>query len=123
MISGRDEDIKNKLWELPQNCIGFMLVKILDAKAGFGVYKSNRIKGSISLGNYIIIGTRSNKHTFAHEEGHRKQSKKYGPLYLFIVGIPSITRSIIWSLFKLKPENYYKGWPEKQADELGNIKR
>jgi hypothetical protein len=111
------------LWQLPQNLLGLLLVKIYKAKQENEYYKSNIMKGSISLGKYIIIGKNSNKYTLKHEIGHQKQSKILGPLYLLLVGIPSIIRSIIWNKFKLPYKKYYMGYPEKWADKLAGIER
>jgi hypothetical protein len=46
-----------------------------------------------------------------------------GPLYLFIVGIPSVTMNMLTKAKILKRENYYKRWPETWADKLGKVKR
>jgi hypothetical protein len=58
-----------------------------------------------------------------HELGHQRQSEMFGPLYLLIVGLPSIIRARIWVGRKLPPLDYYKGWPENQADKLGGVER
>ena len=49
-------------------------------------------KGSVSLGKYVFIYSedRELQDTIIHELGHVKQSKILGPLYLIVIGIPSI---------------------------------
>ncbi|RPJ76014.1 MAG: hypothetical protein EHM20_08080 [Alphaproteobacteria bacterium] len=54
-----------------------------------------------------------------HEYGHSLQSVYLGWFYLIIVGIPSLVRSLVWKIFKLKNISYYEGYPEKWADYLG----
>ena len=52
----------------------------------------------VTLGAYIngynLEADPQKERTFAHEYGHTKQSKVLGPLYLSLVGIPSIVGSI-----------------------------
>jgi hypothetical protein len=48
-----------------------------------------------------------------------------GPVYLIIVGIPSISR-VLYSRWYYKNyghswKNYFKGFPENWADKLGGI--
>jgi hypothetical protein len=77
----------------------------------------------LSLGEYIFIGySNLQGHMIRHEVGHTAWSRRLGPLYLLIVGVPSVFWNIVcritndWS-------NYYKRWPEKQADIAGGVKR
>jgi len=48
-----------------------------------------------------------------------------GPLYLLVVGIPSLVRVIYrkfhYKKYGLNWENYYNGFPENWADRLGGI--
>ena len=68
-----------------------------------------------------------NKTDKQHERGHRVQSRILGPLYLLVVGIPSVVRNLIfrvkqrkYPLYKLV-KWYYSGYPEKWADKLGHV--
>ena len=56
-----------------------------------------------------------------HEFGHSVQSFYFGPLYLLIIGIPSISRysKIFLKVKKQAWQNYYKGYPENWANTLG----
>jgi hypothetical protein len=121
------------LWQLPQNLLGVLIVKITHAVRNEydGTYMCERLFNSaVSLGDFIIfqedcITTNSVK----HEKGHQKQSKMFGLLYLPCVGLPSIVRNI-WDrlthkdwLFYDRVKWYYSSWPEKQADDLGGVNR
>jgi hypothetical protein len=60
-----------------------------------------------------------------HEYGHALQSVLLGPLYLIVVGIPSLSR-VAYSKWYYKKsgrswKNYFKGFPENWADKLGGV--
>ena len=120
------------LWQLPQNILGFLLVVILRAKkqrvlndpAGVVVFRQKIFKDVVvSLGQYVVLHEGSDDVTEKHEVGHSYQSMYYGPFYLIVVGIPSILRNIFARILKKDAAWYYKGWPEKQADQFGGVKR
>lgn len=121
--------ILSYLWELPQNLIGLGLSFIYkyDELIPYGnkqIRYCKKFPGGISLGNYVFIGTKK-KDIIKHEYGHTIQSKLLGPLYLFIIGIPSIVWASIYGT-KLVPETkngYYKFYTEKWADKLGQVER
>ena len=68
------------------------------------------MRGSISLGSFIFLGSKSDT-TAGHELGHVVDSHWMGPLYSFIIGIPSI----LWAA-KFKTGNYYKFYTERRAN-------
>lgn len=84
----------------------------------------------MSLGSFIFWSKSDNavilinENNIEHEYGHSIQSLIFGPLYLVVVGLPSILRVIYGSIFyainKKKWLNYYKGYPENWADILGD---
>lgn len=83
--------------------------------------------GGISLGTYIIISEQSYRdkrnRTKKHEYGHSRQSLYLGPLYLIVVGLPSLLwAGFIHNLVK-KEIGYYEVYPESWADELGEVNR
>lgn len=45
------------------------------------------MRSGITLGNYIIV---NNIKHLRHELGHTRQSKILGPLYLLVIGLPSL---------------------------------
>lgn len=125
------------LKELPQELLGLIITKVtkaeyhVEALEGIAYYEPSRFNKSrwgISLGSYIICN-KPTRTTLKHERGHSLQSKRYGWMYLLIVGVPSIVRNI-WDRLMHKKWTpsaritwYYSGWPEKQADELGKVAR
>lgn len=112
------------LWQLPQNILGLIILLILKdweecTLYNIDFYYYDAFPGAISLGNYIISGSKK-ENTVKHEYGHTIQSKMLGWLYLPIVGLYSILHA--W-LCKCKNHSYYDIWCEKWADNLGNVKR
>ena len=127
------------LWELPQNIIGALLFVF------FGVFSDSVIfdeddslemfspmmRGAISLGNFRIYAynyafnsARYVELVRRHEEGHRKQSKMLGPLYLIVIGLPSLIWATLHSsVRRLGAVDYYSFYTERWADRLGGEKR
>jgi hypothetical protein len=62
-----------------------------------------------------------------HEYGHALQSRRYGPLYLALVGVPSVLRAAYAVAHRARTgrrwASYYDAWPEAQADALGGVDR
>ena len=118
------------LWQLPQNILAIILgifwkeEKSLMYK-GVKVIVNSKFPGGISLGNYVFVHRFPSKpeswNTVKHEWGHTRQSRIFGPLYLLIIGLPSILWAATWSP---KSEcSYYSFWTEKWADKLGGVDR
>lgn len=78
------------------------------------------IRGAVTLGDYVFVGLTSEyRKTVKHELGHTIQSKILGPLYLIVIGIPSITYCGLRRLFpSLRKKNYYDFYTEKIANYL-----
>lgn len=118
------------LWQLPQNVLGLVLlylcgphVLMASDDAGARVYKSARMSGGISLGRYIIISKyQCAQPTIAHELGHARQSRLLGPLYLLVIGLPSIVWAGLHSRLALR-KSYYWFYTERWADRLGGVRR
>lgn len=118
------------VWELPQNLLGFILTFFYRTDNTLQ-YKFKKIRicsnfpGGISLGNFVWIKTYPyNTPTWnivKHEWGHTRQSRYLGPLYLLIIGLPSLIWAAIYT-----PKfgcSYYDFYTEKWADELGGVER
>jgi hypothetical protein len=125
-------------WELPQNLLG---AAVLGATLAAGrVVSLERDRGrlfvqtrglGVSLG-WFIFWSRGFAPAFAaahrnrdHEYGHSVQSRWLGPLYLLVVGLPSVSR-VAYSVlhYRLTGRSwggYYSGWPEDHADRLGGV--
>ena len=69
------------LWQLPQNIIGWIVASYFATEVSDGIYVWNdsTYTGSVSLGNYIILGAGRNRDTLRHETGHQTQSLMLGP--------------------------------------------
>lgn len=127
------------IWELPQNIIGAFLFiffavfsdsVILDDDDSMEMY-SPMMRGAISLGifrvyayKYLGNGARYVELVRRHEKGHRKQSMMLGPLYLIVIGLPSLIWAALHSYVKrLGAVDYYSFYTEKWADRLAGVKR
>lgn len=125
------------IWMLPQNLLGLLVIFFSKAKwwDTFGthcaVYTTDKKNfGAVSLGRFIIMEQRIYDepsiyyNCVRHENGHFLQGKIFGPLYLIAVGLPSIINNILARIFGGKfITDYYKKWPENNADTLGCVIR
>lgn len=118
------------IWQLPQNLVGLIIRLFLGKPDNIVFYKDKTIRvhkkfpGGISLGDTIIVSKYPVGNAWKdtkHEWGHTKQSLFLGPLYLIIIGLPSL----IWAA--LPQQNwgisYYAFYTEKWADKLGGVQR
>lgn len=126
--------VLNYIWQLPQNICGIMWKKIkknsIIAKVGNSIADSldaevylMKAGGGVTLGKYIFISQTYQDQTnvIKHECGHVKQSKILGPLYLLIVGIPSLLHAWLNDYIGCDKENGYSHfYTEKWADKLMN---
>ena len=127
------------MWELPQNIAGafyfiihgvFAKTFIIDDGDSFEMY-SDKQKGAVSLGVFRVYkseyygnAAQFVKLTRKHEKGHRIQSKILGPLYLIVIGIPSIIWAALHSsVRRLRTVDYFSFYTEKWADRLAGVKR
>lgn len=115
------------IWQAPQNIVGLVFHLIYGRTTaryrGINVVVSRRFPGGISLGDTIFVKRPyiEYRDTWNHEYGHTRQSLYLGPLYLFVVGIPSLLWAWYW-----KPSrgvSYYSFYTEKWADKLGGVER
>jgi len=122
-------NIINWTWEFPQTLLGWIIIKFIK------VYSVNDFNNSklilmedktfgVSLGRYILLRKNALEISKKHEYGHCIQSKYLGPLYLIIIGLPSITLNIISRILGGNfANNYYNRFPENWADKLGGVVR
>ena len=117
------------IWQLPQHIVAFiyfgylvMMCKDLgvDSRYKQAIVIPCVMRGAITLGNYVFVGLNSEyKETVKHELGHTIQSKILGPLYLIVIGIPSITNCDLRRIFtSSRKKNYYDFFSEKSANYL-----
>ena len=117
------------LWQLPQNLLGLLLVAILRPEDIYEVDSSllcyaSRMRGGISLGRYIIVRADLKDYkgdTEKHELGHSVQSFYLGPLYLIVIGLPSLLWAWWWN--RDRGMSYYSFYTERWADRLGEVER
>jgi hypothetical protein len=130
------------VWQLPQNLLGLFLILVLKAEV------SNRVASSawfftnvtgvgLSLGSYILLSPGCRYSDLLHEQGHQVQSRWLGPLYLLVVGIPSVVFCYLWDrvfhkkwVAEARDAWYHSRWPEGPgghwwdrftADVLGGV--
>lgn len=116
------------IWQLPQSLIGIIMllffrvfgyVKLISYRKLCFIYEAECMSGGISLGNFAIVSPKSAKRPeiIAHEQlGHTWDSKLMGPLYLFIVGIPSLLNA--WFDFT---DCYYDFYPERWSNKHAGL--
>lgn len=117
------------IWQLPQVVVAFIYYwyltyknDILDTCAYKGaiVFIKRKSCGSVTLGQHIFLSPRATDNTLKHEWGHTRQSLMLGPLYLIIIGIPSI----LWAMTHktIAPNrSYYDFYTESWANKLGGV--
>ena len=91
---------------------------------GVSVFEAPRPAGGVSFGPVIIVNRRTRGHRLVrHEYGHSRQSLVLGPLYLPLVGIPSLSLAVMTRMGILSRNSYFTRYPEAWADRLGGVKR
>ena len=117
------------IWQLPQHIValiyfGYLVMMCKDLGVDSRYKQATVIpcvmRGAVTLGNYVFVGLNSDyRETVKHELGHTIQSKILGPLYLIVIGIPSITYCGLRRTFpSLRKKNYYDFYTEKWANNL-----
>jgi hypothetical protein len=101
--------------------IGPKKLKIRYIAGRIAVTTTDRYFGGVSLGIVYFVDKSDRHHTHCHEIGHTIQNIYMGPLFIFLVAIPSFIRYHRWD--KLKAKNpllkYDDAWYEGQATNLG----
>lgn len=116
------------VWQLPQNIIGWVTLKCMSDRlhSRYGEiwywYKKG-FPGGVTLGEYIFVGTKA-KRTVMHEYGHVRQSRMLGPLYLLVIGLPSLIWAALYGpVVRPTTDGYHRFYTERWADRLGGIER
>ena len=114
---------------LPQNLIGLLFYLFTRSGEKYryrnAAVKSWRFGGSMGLGMFIFMGEvppRDKDYVLRHEYGHTVQSIILGPLFLPVIGLPSL----LWASLPVfrryrasKKVSYYALYTEKWANRLG----
>ena len=129
-ISNYIKDSIKWLWQFPQNMLALCIEGILcqaayrEGKAdGNTIIVNIALPSAMSLGDYLFVSPMSSQKSIQHECGHSKQSDILGPLYLIVIGIPSLLHNIVHYLCSeigIK-WNYYSFYTESWANKLVGI--
>lgn len=117
------------IWQLPQHLLAILYIGYLvmmckdlgvDSRYKQAIVIPCVMRGAVTLGCYVFVGLNSEyRKIVKHELGHTIQSKILGPLYLIVIGIPSITYCGLRRIFpSLRKKNYYDFYTEKWANNL-----
>ncbi len=87
-----------------------------------------RMRGGVSLGIFFVTHPRPSEHIRDHEHGHAIQNCLWGPIFPFLIAIPSFVRcqwrNVRRKLGIKRPQRPYDAiWFEGQASEWGRRQR
>jgi hypothetical protein len=124
--------VLNWTWCLPQTIIGlfwFLITKVKGQQYKSKMFNSayhteyKYRRDGVSLG-YFTFGKKDSLFIKTHEYGHHIQSLMLGPLYLLIIGIPSIIWLFLYRTTALKRKySYYDFYTEKWAEKIADKHR
>lgn len=116
------------IWQLPQNLVAVIvmpfigkLTKVWDGDYS-ACYHGERMSGGISLGSFAFISnclnTSSRRKEYIYHElfGHTVDSKRWGPLYLIVWGLPSLLNAAFGFT-----SCYYDFYAEKSANKHAGL--
>lgn len=114
------------IWQLPQVIVALIMLPFLGKKTFIRkenycwIYECEKMSGGISLGCFIFLSPYSAKKeaTIRHELGHVKQSHILGPIFLLVIGIPSI----MWAWLGDDDKCYYSFYTESWSNHLMGLK-
>lgn len=114
-------------WGLPQTLIGAVVYLICrkclhDRYRGTVVTYWNQ-RGSLGVGMFLFLGC-DDPQVRVHEYGHAVQSMILGPLFLPVMGLPSLLWCNLPACRRLRKEkgvSYYAFYPEKNANFFGRL--
>ncbi len=115
------------LWGMPQTLLGFAVFLCL-SKAPHGRYHGAvvtewKFRTGLSLGLFLFVPKGDfGKSFLVHEYGHTIQSLILGPLYLLVIGLPSlIWCNLPWCMKyrRRKSSSYCSFYTERWANKLG----
>ena len=132
-----------RVWEAPQKAVAHLVKRFAKAEELTDPDETLHIYlwghgGGMSLSNHIFLPRRSFKdlgvdeirnskwhHDYLmHEYGHTIQSQKLGPIYLLVIGLPSLIWAGCFETWRIKhKKSYYVFYTEKWADKLGGVSR
>ena len=114
------------IWQLPQNLVA-LLVLLFSKTEGVIAYRHYcfalktrmpKMAGGVSLGSFALISPSEaqNERTVRHElDGHTVDSKIFGPLYLLVIGLPSVLHLVFYKGRRDYYDFYTECWANKHA--------
>ena len=123
------------IWQSPQNLLGVLWKNVKKENIITEVSNDDlrsveakgylmKAGGAVTLGQYVFISQtyQDQSAVIRHECGHVKQSLILGPLYLIVIGIPSILHAWLNDYIGCdEEEGYSHFYTEKWADKLMGI--
>ena len=118
------------VWGLPQTLLG-LLVLFACPGCERSIYRGAvvtrwRGRGGVSLGLFLFVPEKADDRLLAHEYGHSLQSLLLGPLYLIVIGLPSLVWAGLPALERRRERrgiSYYAFYTERWADRWGGVVR
>ena len=117
------------IWQLPEFIVSIIMLPFMGKLKVCGdrhfnfCFSSRAMNGGISLGPFSFVSTYISDELpdgyihICHElDGHTVDSKIFGPLYLFVIGIPSILNA----MFRFT-KCYYSFYTERLANKHAGI--
>ena len=106
----------SRVWEAPQKALAHIIRWATKAKP-FGMINEAALyhwplKGGLSLSTHIFVpfgkeGAKQERDFIRHEYGHTIQSRKLGPVYLLVIGLPSIIWAGCFKNWRVKHNKSY----------------
>lgn len=117
------------IWQLPQNLLGLILRLFYKGDRydfrGVTYIITRDFPGGLSLASTVFLNTYLPEvpQDWLHEYGHTRQSLYLGPLYLIVIGLPSLLWATYRKIAKKSGPDYYAFYTEKWADNIGKVNR
>jgi hypothetical protein len=117
-------------WALIQNIIGLIIFLFCKFVLKFPTITFNNAKvvewsnqyGSVSLGSFMFVSNMNDPELLAHERGHTTQGMILGPLFLLLIGLPSIIWAACFADYrKRKGKTYYEFYTESWANKIAGL--
>ena len=117
-------------WCLPQTVLGLAagaLAVLAGGRAspfrGATVVRSARLRslGAVCLGPVILVPDTATTELVRHEWGHFRQHLRLGPLYLLVIGLPSVLHAARHARRGGGFPSYFHFYTEAWADALGGV--
>lgn len=114
------------IWQLPQFIVALIMFPFLGKKVKVAdrhynrCWKCEKMRGGISLGPFSFVSPTMSNESIMHEvDGHTVDSKLFGPLYLLIIGLPSLIHAWIYDPYT---SCYYNFYTERRANRFAGLK-